>query len=67
MDPVLVRFRNRVRRRLAFMGVLFSKVSQFLIPKRPEVRSQRMCPFCGRITPMQKACCVECGQSLNPA
>jgi len=67
MEPVLVEFRNRVRRRVAFMARLFSKLSAFLVPKRPQLRSQRMCPFCGRITPMRKPCCVECGESLNPA
>jgi hypothetical protein len=66
MEPVLVQFRNRVRRRLAFMARLFSKVSAILVPKRTEVRLQRMCPFCGLITPRHKAFCLECGKSLNP-
>jgi len=66
MEP-LVQFRNRVRRRLAFMARWFSKVSAFLVPKRPEVRSQRMCPFCGLITPRHKTFCLECGKSLKPA
>src|SRR5437879_3238647 len=29
--------------------------------------SQRMCPSCGLITPRRKACCLECGKSLQPA
>jgi len=66
MEPVLVQFRDRVRRRLAFMARWFSKTSAFLAPKRPEVRSQRMCPFCGLITSRRKTFCLECGKSLNP-
>jgi hypothetical protein len=26
--------------------------------------SQRMCPFCGLITPRSKRLCLECGKSL---
>lgn len=29
--------------------------------------SQRMCPFCGLITPRHGVCCLECGKSLKPA
>jgi hypothetical protein len=29
--------------------------------------SQRMCPFCGLITPRHETCCLECGRSLKPA
>jgi hypothetical protein len=36
------------------------------IPRAREVRSQRMCPFCGLITSRYKTCCLECGKSLNP-
>jgi hypothetical protein len=27
--------------------------------------SQRMCPFCGLITPRSKRLCLECGKSLR--
>lgn len=26
---------------------------------------QRMCPSCGRITPRDGACCLECGKAFN--
>jgi hypothetical protein len=29
--------------------------------------SQRMCPFCGLITPRHEACCLECGRQFKPA
>jgi len=67
MEPVFRQFRNRLRRRLAFIADLFAKLLVILIPQAREVRSQRMCPFCGLITPRHKASCLECGRSLNPA
>jgi predicted amidophosphoribosyltransferase len=36
-----------------------------LKPQTQEVRSQRVCPFCGLITPRAKRVCLECGQSLS--
>jgi uncharacterized paraquat-inducible protein A len=30
-----------------------------------EYGSQRMCPYCGLITPRSKASCLECGKSLR--
>jgi len=67
MEPVLRPLRNRVRRRLAFVADLCGKLFAILIPRAPEVRSQRMCPFCGLITPRHKTFCLECGKSLTPA
>ncbi len=29
--------------------------------------SQRVCPFCGLITPRYQSCCLECGKTLKPA
>lgn len=29
--------------------------------------SQRVCPFCGLITPRHETCCLECGKALKPA
>ena len=31
-----------------------------------EVRPQRMCPFCGLITPRAKSFCLECKRPLRP-
>jgi hypothetical protein len=58
---------NRLRKRLAFIPDLLRKLPGILIPRGQEVRAQRMCPFCGLITPRFKAFCLECGKSLNPA
>jgi hypothetical protein len=67
MKRVLLPFRNRLRRRLASITDLFGKLLAVLIPQAKEVRSQRMCPFCGLITSRYKMCCLECGKSINPA
>ena len=56
-----------LRRRLTSIADLFGKLRAILIPRTREVRSQRMCPFCGLITPRHKAACLECGKSLSPA
>jgi hypothetical protein len=29
--------------------------------------SQRMCPFCGLITPRDETCCLECGKAFRTA
>ena len=34
---------------------------------RNDFASQRMCPFCGLITPRRKSCCLECGKVLKAA
>jgi len=66
MEPVLLPFRRRLRRRLAFLGDVFGKLLAVLTPPIPEVRLQRMCPFCGLITPRHKRICLECGKALIP-
>ena len=65
MEPGLRPFRNRLRRRLAFITGFIGKLLAILTPQVREVRSQRMCPFCGLITPRSKAFCLECGKSLS--
>ena len=67
MEPVFRPLRNRLRRQLAFITDRLGKVGTTLIPLAREVRSQRMCPFCGLITTRSKTCCLECGKSLKPA
>ncbi len=66
MEPVFRPFRNRLRRRLAFITALFGKLLATLKPPAREFRSQRMCPFCGLITSRAKTSCLECGKMLNP-
>ena len=29
--------------------------------------SQRMCPFCGLVTPRHETCCLECGKAFKTA
>ena len=64
MEPVLREFRNRLRRRLVPLRDLLRKVLAILIPQAREVRTQRMCPFCGLVTPRSKRSCLECGKTL---
>ena len=66
MDPMLRPFRDWLRRRLAFMTNLFRKLRVILMPQAPEVRLQRICPFCGLITLRHKTSCLECGRSFKP-
>jgi predicted amidophosphoribosyltransferase len=54
-------------RRLASARKFFGTLLTFLKPRSQEVRAQRMCPFCGLITPRNKRLCQECGKSLNSA
>jgi rRNA maturation endonuclease Nob1 len=65
MDPELSRFFNQVRRSVT--SVVKSLTEAFNRLKQPgnDYRSQRMCPFCGLITPRSKRLCQECGKSLK--
>jgi len=58
-------FRNRLRRRLDSIVDLFKKFRSTLAPEAEQVGSQRMCPFCGLITPRAKRHCLECGKPLR--
>jgi predicted amidophosphoribosyltransferase len=65
MEPVFGRFRNRVRRQI---HSVFETLGQLLAARRlknQDFGSQRMCPFCGLITPRSKRLCLECGKSLR--
>jgi hypothetical protein len=59
------RFRDHFRRRLAVITDSFAKL--LLRPKPPGQKygSQRMCPFCGLITPRSERLCLECGKPLR--
>jgi transposase len=61
MEP----YRPSLRRRIASAGEFLGKVLTMFKPKAEEYRSQRMCPFCGLITPRAKRVCLECGKSLS--
>jgi predicted amidophosphoribosyltransferase len=63
MEPYHPPLRNRVRKWLAALPDSLEKLVATLKPQ--EVRSQRMCPFCGLITPRAKRLCLECGKPLR--
>ena len=63
MEPALRELRNQLRRRLAPARDLLQKVLAVLTPRMREVRTQRMCPFCGLVTPRSRKC-LECGKIL---
>jgi predicted amidophosphoribosyltransferase len=58
-------FRNRFRKRLDSIVDLFRNLRSTLAPKAQQFGSQRMCPFCGLITPRAKRLCLECGKPLR--
>jgi len=67
MEHALRRLRDRFRRRLARIT---ASATQMFASVTPPVRGyalQRMCPFCGLITPRSKTSCLECGKALAPA
>lgn len=61
MEPYRPSFRRRLASAWESLGALW-KIAR---PQVPEVRSQRMCPFCGLITPRSKRLCLECGKPLS--
>jgi len=58
-------YRPTLRRRLAPLRAFLGKLLTIFKPRRREVRSQRICPFCGLITPRAKRVCLECGKSIS--
>jgi len=67
MESVLRQFRDRFRRKIAAVTASISKLFATLTPPVRGYASQRMCPFCGLITPRSQSSCLECGKSLAPA
>jgi len=67
MEHTLDRLRDRFRRRMAPFRASLSKLVASITPADRGFASQRMCPFCGLITPRSKMLCLECGKSLAPA
>ena len=61
MEP----YRPSLGRRLASARKFFMTLLAIFKPRREEVRLQRICPFCGLITPRAKRFCLECGKSLS--
>jgi hypothetical protein len=66
MDRVRHPFLLLVRTLRAFMAASLRRLFR-MEPRAGDFASQRMCPFCGLITPRYEAYCLECGKSLKPA
>lgn len=62
MHPLLV----RVRSLRAFIAASLRKILR-MEPRDGDFASQRVCPFCGLITPRYETCCLECGEALKAA
>jgi len=50
---------------IALFAILLLYKMHKPLPRVAGYGSQRMCPSCGMITSRLKACCLECGISLN--
>jgi len=66
MDSVLHRIIVGVRSLRAFIAASLRK-SIGMEAHVGDFASQRMCPFCGLITPRYETRCLECGRTLKPA
>lgn len=63
MDTVLRPFLVRVRSLRAFIAASMRK----MLRMDGDFASQRVCPFCGLITPRYETCCLECGKAFKAA
>lgn len=59
-------FLAQIRRLGAFLAASLRK-SLKMEPHDGDFASQRMCPFCGLITPRHESCCLECGKAFKAA
>jgi hypothetical protein len=66
MDPFLHPLLVRVRGLRAFIAASLRKLLR-MEAHDGDFASQRICPFCGLITPRYETCCMECGEALKPA
>jgi predicted amidophosphoribosyltransferase len=66
MDDVLRPLIVRARSLRAFIAATLRKMLR-MERHDGDFASQRVCPFCGRITPRYETCCLECGNALKPA
>jgi hypothetical protein len=64
MDTVMLL--ARVRSLRAFITASLRKMLR-MEAHDGDFASQRVCPFCGLITPRFETCCLECGKALRPA
>jgi hypothetical protein len=61
MEP----FHPSFHRRLVSITGFYGKLVAMLRPQAQQVRTQRMCPFCGLITPRAGQLCLECGKPFR--
>jgi hypothetical protein len=66
MDTVLQPLFVRARSLRAFIAASLRKTLR-MEPHDGDFASQRVCPFCGLITPRYETRCLECGKALKPA
>src|SRR5260370_34125417 len=66
MDTVLHPLLVRVRSLRAFIPASLRKMLR-IEAHNGDFASQRVCPFCGLITPRYETCCLECVKVLKPA
>jgi hypothetical protein len=59
-------FLARIRSLPAWLAATLRKFLK-MDPRDGDFASQRMCPFCGLITPRYESCCLECGKAFRPA
>jgi hypothetical protein len=67
MEINVRRFRKRLWRTLTSIADWFARLRANFQAEHRGLVPQRMCPFCGLITPRHKKWCLECGKSLKPA
>lgn len=66
MEPVLPPpFHKPLRRLLVWLTDLPTRLLAILKPRNRNSKAQRMCPFCGLITPRSQRFCLECGKPLK--
>jgi len=66
MMPALYQLLSRFRRSLGVLSAWAKRLAGKK-PREKEFAPQRMCPFCGLITPRGELYCLECGKSFKPA
>ena len=57
---------SRVRSLSAFVAASLRSFLK-IEPHDGDFTSQRMCPFCGLVTPRHETCCLECGRAFKAA
>jgi len=67
VDSMQRGFRSRGSRLSRLISSIADSFNRFLARVKSQdgdFQSQRICPFCGLITPRHKSSCVECGHAF---